>query len=127
MPPYTSTFNDYVRRELGYETDTPYEILSYAVNGGWQYDQGSYPDTSEALRSALTKNPYMQIFAAMGYYDLATPYFATHYTFSHMDLNPELQANIHTADYEAGHMLYLDLTSLAKLKTDFVAFLEHAL
>jgi len=127
VPPYTATFNDYVRRELGYETDHKYEILSYAVNGGWEYDRGKYPDTSEALRAALTKNPYMQVFAALGYYDLATPYFATHYTFNHMDLNPELRDNIHTADYEAGHMLYLDLTSLAKLKADFLDFLPHAL
>lgn len=127
MPPYTATFNDYVRDQLGYETDHKYEILSYDVNRGWEYDQGSFPDTSEALRSALTKNPYMQVFAALGYYDLATPYFATHYTFNHMDLNPELRANIHTADYKAGHMLYLDLTSLAKLKADFLDFLPHAL
>ncbi len=127
MPPYTAMLNDYVRRELGYETDLEYQTLSFKVNLQWQWDQGRYADTSEALRSALARNPYMKVFVAAGYYDLATPYSATYYTLSHMNLAPEQRANIQTAEYEAGHMLYLDLRSLAKLKTDVAGFIATAL
>lgn len=126
-PPYTAMMNDYARNELGYETDVAYETLSFAVNEGWEWDRGKYADTSEALRSALAKNPYLKVLVAMGYYDLATPHFAAQYTLAHMDIDPSLRSNIHTADYEAGHMLYLDVKSLAKLKTDVQAFIKASL
>ena len=53
-----------------------------------------FPDTSEALRLAFVKNPYMKLFVASGYYDLATPYFATQYTLSHMNLDPQQHAKV---------------------------------
>ncbi len=126
-PPYTALFNHYARTELGYETDIAYETLSFEVNGGWEWDGGKYPDTSEALRSAFAKNPYLKLFLAMGYYDLATTFFATEYTLNHMDIDPALRGNIHRADYEAGHMLYLDVKSLKKLKADVLKFIDAAL
>jgi len=125
--PYTAMMNDYARNELGYETDLAYETLSEAVNAGWEWERGKYTDTSEALRSALAKNSYLKVLVTMGYYDLATPHFAAQYTLAHMDIDPSLRGNIHTADYEAGHMFYLDLKSLAKLQTDVNAFIKMAL
>ena len=50
-----------------------------------------FADTSEALRSAFAKNPHMKLFVASGYYDLATPYFATEYTLRHLGLDPSLR------------------------------------
>lgn len=44
----------------------------------------------------------------------------------HMSLDPGLKANIKTAYYEAGHMMYIDLKSLAKLKQDVAAFIRDA-
>ncbi len=127
IPPYTAMMNDYVRRELGYETDMEYETLSFKVNEGWEWDKGRYADTSEALRSALARNPFMKVFVAAGYYDLATPFVATNYTLSHMNIDPALRANIALSTYEAGHMLYLDVKSLAKLKADVMGFLAATL
>jgi carboxypeptidase C (cathepsin A) len=126
-PPYTAMFNDYVRGTLGYETDVEYQTLSYKVNEGWSWDQGKFADTSEALRKALARNPYMRVFVGMGLYDLATPTLATVYTLSHMNIDPEVRANVQTADYEAGHMFYLDAPSLAKLKVDVTGFIAAAL
>jgi carboxypeptidase C (cathepsin A) len=127
IPPYTATFNQYIRAELNYETDVLYEILSGKVNEGWQMDQGKYADTSEALRSALAKNPYMRVFVALGYYDLATPHFAAEYTISHLELDPTLRANFQLEYYEAGHMMYLDVKSLAKLRADIAGFMTSTL
>jgi len=126
-PPYTAMMNDYVRGELGYETDEVYETLSFAVNRAWDRGAGRYVDTSEALRTAFAKNPFMHVYMGLGYYDLATPYYAALYTFNHMDLEPSLSRQIHVADYEAGHMYYLDVTALAKLKADIVAYMRAAL
>ena len=123
MPPYTSTWNQYVRAELGYKSDLDYEILSFRVNHHWNYPNGEFPDTSESLRSAFAKNPHMKVFVAQGFYDLATPFFAAYYSLEHMGLDKSLRDNITTAEYEAGHMMYLHVASLNKLKDDVVAFM----
>ena len=127
MPPYTAMMNDYARRVLGFETDTTYESLSYDVFQGWEWDRGQFPDTSEALGSAFAKNPFMRVMVAQGYYDLATPHFAAEYTFNHMDIHPDVRENFHFTYYEAGHMMYLHLPSLEKLKADVAAFMADAL
>jgi len=130
-PPYTSTFNDYVRGELGYKTDLEYYILGEGITSPWEWGPSSsregFPDTSEDLRSALVKNSFMKLFVVSGYFDLATPYFATQYTLAHMGLDSKLRGNIHTAEYHSGHMVYLDLKSLEKLKGNVAGFLNQAL
>jgi carboxypeptidase C (cathepsin A) len=127
--PYTAAFNDYVRRELQFESDLPYEILSSKVNEGWSYAQyeNRYVHVAETLRQAMTINPHLKVFVANGYYDLATPYFATQYTFNHLGLEPGLQANVALSYYEAGHMMYVHLPSLAQLKRDLASFIQSAL
>ncbi len=40
---------------------------------------------------------------------------------------PELRANITTAEYEAGHMMYIDVRELARLKSDVTTFLNTTL
>jgi carboxypeptidase C (cathepsin A) len=69
----------------------------------------------------------MKLFVASGYYDLATPYFATKHTLAHMGLDPTVKANITTGEYEAGHMMYIHADSLRKLKADVAAFIRSAL
>lgn len=127
-PPYTAAMNQYVRGELGYKTDLVYHILGGGFSAPWNWNaDNTYADTSLALRSAFAKNPFMKVFIAYGYYDMATPYFAAEYTIDHMNLDPTLKANIKTAYFEAGHMMYIDLKSLAKLKQDVAAFLQGAI
>jgi carboxypeptidase C (cathepsin A) len=126
-PPFTAMMNDYARRTLGFETDTAYETLSFDVNRAWEWERGKFPETANALRSAFAKNPYMRVMVAQGYYDLATPHFAAEYTFDHMDIHPDQRNNFHFTYYEAGHMMYLHLPSLEKLKQDVVAFIENTL
>jgi carboxypeptidase C (cathepsin A) len=129
-PPYTTTFNNYVRGELGYKTDLEYYILGEGITGPWEWGPASregYPDTSDDLRQAFAKNPYMKLFVASGHFDLATPYFATEYTLAHMGLDPSQRRNIQTGEYEAGHMVYIDAKQLEKLKRDVAGFIESAL
>ncbi|MBK9152935.1 MAG: peptidase S10 [Chloracidobacterium sp.] len=123
--PYTATFNDYVRRELGFKSDLEYYILGGGITTPWNWNtNNAYADTTGALSSAMRKNPYMKVFLASGYYDMATPYFAADYTISSMNLNPDLRRNISTAYYEAGHMMYIEKNSLMKLKNDISAFMR---
>jgi carboxypeptidase C (cathepsin A) len=126
--PYTAAFNDYVRRELKFESDLPYEILNFKANEQWSFAQheNRYVEVAETLRKAITANPYLKVFVANGYYDLATPYFATQYTFNHLSLDPSLQQNISLGYYEAGHMMYIHQPSLAQLKQDLAKFISGA-
>jgi carboxypeptidase C (cathepsin A) len=127
--PYTAAFNDYVRGELKFESDLPYEILNFKANSQWSFGdhENRYVEVAETLRKAMTINPYLKVFVANGYYDLATPYFATEYTFNHLGLDPSLQANVSMGYYEAGHMMYIHLPSLAQLKQDLVKFIQSAM
>lgn len=125
-PPYTAALNDYVRRELGYRNEHEYYILGGGV-GPWDWGpENTYADTAEPLRSAFAKNPWMKVFVGYGYYDLATPYFAAKYTLSHMNLDPGLRKNIQEGYYEAGHMMYIDIRELAKLRSDVRTFIAEA-
>jgi carboxypeptidase C (cathepsin A) len=125
-PPYTSTFNQYVRVELGYKSDLEYYILGGGI-GPWNWGTNNgYVDTSVALRDALARNPYLKIFVAMGYYDMATPYYAVQYTMHHISLDPTLLKNFSTGYYEAGHMMYIDEKSIAKLRADVRKFIDDS-
>jgi carboxypeptidase C (cathepsin A) len=129
VPPYASVFNNYVRTELGYKTDSPYYV--FADDAGmekwnWGSSIQGFPDTATALRQALVKNPYLKVFVMEGYYDLATPYFAANYTMDHLDLPAKYRANISFGTYDAGHMAYLPLQGLRKMKSDEARFISGA-
>jgi carboxypeptidase C (cathepsin A) len=129
LGPYTAAMYDYVRNDLAFESDIPYEILSFKVNRNWSYasHENEYVNVAETLRRAMSVNPYLKVFVANGYYDLATPYFATIHTFNHLGLDKELRGNISMGFYEAGHMMYVQLESLKKLKGDLANFVNNAL
>lgn len=126
--PYTATLNDYVRGELKFESDLLYEILSERVYP-WSYAEfeNEYVNVAETLRKAMTTNPNLKVYVANGFYDLATPYLATRYTFKHLGLDKSLLGNLRMGYFEAGHMMYIHLPSLTKLKEELVDFIRFAI
>jgi carboxypeptidase C (cathepsin A) len=126
-PPFTATFNRYVREELGFQSDLEYFTLGGGI-GHWDWDaRNSYADTSDNLRNTLAKNPYMKVFVASGCFDLATPHFATEYTMAHLGLAPSLRKNITMRRYRSGHMMYLESQALVQLKQDVAGFIDETL
>ncbi len=127
LGPYTAAMYDYLRRDLSFEIDQPYEILS-SVHETWGYDtfQNKYVNTAEELRKAFILNPHLKVIVCSGYYDLATPYLASEYTFEHLEIPAHLRKNIRMAYYEAGHMMYLHKASLVKLSGDLSSFIADS-
>ena len=124
---YGATLNDYVRRELGYSSDLPYEVLS-GLYTSWRYDgfENRYVNVAEKLAAAMRANPGLRVHVASGYYDLATPYWATEHTLAHMALDAESRANVDHTVYPAGHMMYVHEPSLAELSRNLAAFMQSA-
>ena len=125
---YTGSLNSYVREDLAYESDLPYEILTNVWP--WEFAQGGnnrYLDVAERLRSAMHQVPGMRVFIASGYYDLATPFTATDHTLAQMMLADEYKPLIDVEYYESGHMMYVHQPSLEKLKRDLDTWYESAI
>lgn len=126
--PYTATLNHYLRSELGFENESFYETMSKKINESWDYEEfkGHYVDTSEKLRDVLSRSRRTKVLVANGYYDLATPHFATEYTFNHLGLQGSLRDNVRMVYFEAGHMMYLHAESLQRLAQELRGFVEGA-
>jgi carboxypeptidase C (cathepsin A) len=123
--PFTAMFNAYAHDSLAWTSDLPYEVLTGRVHP-WSFKEWSnqYLNVADDLRQAMTQNPALKVFVANGYYDLATPYFATRYTFDHFE--PTYPQRVTLRYYEAGHMMYIRDVERKKLKEDIAAFLRSA-
>ena len=131
--PYTVAVNQYLRADLKYDTPLQYRSSVYALiraNGGsWDETHNRRLPTNVAgdLADAMSQNPSLKIFSANGYYDFATPYFATVYTLKHLLIAAPLQKNITFGNYETGHMTYLNDAALAQFKADLARWYDGAL
>ncbi|MGA7747881.1 MAG: hypothetical protein WCC70_01225 [Candidatus Aquilonibacter sp.] len=131
-PGFQSGFLTYARNELNYKSDETYKQINGDVNQNWDYTRKSVfawlaPTTSPDLQEALTTNPRLRVFVGAGYFDLATPFGAAEWTFSHMGLAPELRAHVTFGYYESGHMVYMNQDSLAKFHSDLDKFYDSTL
>lgn len=122
--PYVAMVNDYLRRELGYKEDRPYERLAMVWPWSWAGFENKYVNLAESLRKAMTRNPDLQVLFTCGYYDLATPYFDSVYTVDHLGLAESLRGHVKLAYYESGHMMYIRKADHAKLKKDIADFIK---
>ncbi|KFU82727.1 Carboxypeptidase C (cathepsin A) [Amycolatopsis lurida] len=125
---YTGGLNHYVRAELGYENDLPYEVLSTDVFKAWSYSdfEGRSVSSVDSLASAMRANPHLQVHVAFGHYDGATPYFASEHVLARLQIPEELRENIDTAYYPAGHMMYVHEESRVRQAKDLAKFIKNA-
>jgi carboxypeptidase C (cathepsin A) len=124
LGPFSAAMNSYVRQELKFEDDLPYEILTGVQP--WNFDaRNSYPSVSARLASVMNQNPYLRVLVLGSLYDLACPIDGIHYSIDHMQLDSAYRANIIYAEYNSGHMMYVNLPDLQKLQKDLTAFIRQ--
>jgi carboxypeptidase C (cathepsin A) len=134
---FVAGLHDYLSRELKYDSTDEYRPSANSI-GQWDWKhrptsgapgpggEQAQPYVAADLASAIRKNPHLHVFSANGYFDLATPFFATEYDLSHMNLDPGLRGNVQFGYYPSGHMIYLNLDALHKLRDDLAAFISQA-
>ena len=126
--PYSGVLNQYISEQLKFESELPYEILTGNVHPwNWGSAAEGFTSVTESLREAMTVNPHLKVFVANGYYDLATPFFATEYSLDHMELDKTLHSNLMLTYYEAGHMMYVHKKSLIKFTEDVKSYYVNVL
>jgi len=123
---YTALFSDYVRNQLKWESDLKYETSGNVRP--WSYDEfeNRYLNLTDTLRQTMARNPFLKVFVANGYYDMATPFGGTEYTFAHLGFDPTYNQRVEMAYYEGGHMMYIRPTVLKQFKQDVARFIRSA-
>ena len=130
---YIASFMNYFYTELKVNKSLNYKINAYNTEGfKWDFSRkknGDYgglylPNTGEDLASLMSKNPNVKILVLNGYYDLATPFYATEYTFDHLALEKKIKNNISMKYFEAGHMMYVNPASLILFKKTVADFIQ---
>jgi carboxypeptidase C (cathepsin A) len=132
---FTAAFNDYLVRELHYPSDVPYAVSAGAIRqwdwkhkvpgGGWM-STVPLPIMVGDLGTAMRENPHLKVLSANGWFDLATPFFATEYDLAHLGIDAKLRNNVSFTYYPSGHMVYLNLDALKQFKSDLAKFYDGA-
>jgi carboxypeptidase C (cathepsin A) len=124
LGPFSAAMHSYVREELKFEDDLPYELI--AGVGPWNFDaRNNYPSVADRLASVMAQNPYLRLLVLGGLRDLACPIDGLHYSLDHLQLDPLYRTNITYAEYEAGHMMYVNQPDLRKMQKDIESFVRQ--
>ena len=130
---FNAAFHEHLARDLHYASEAPYRVFNDRVLDTWDWKHRSswgetlsVPYAAADLAEAMRRNPHLKVLSANGYFDLATPFFATEYDLEHMGLAPSLRENVQVTYYATGHMIYLDDSALHALKADLDRFYDSA-
>ncbi|KAA0571486.1 septum formation initiator [Azospirillum sp. B21] len=127
VPTYTTAFASYAHDALGVRTDAPYRLLSDRVNRNWEWPRMSVPSAVDALQTALTLQPALRVLIVHGRTDLITPYMASRWVASRLELPAGERDRVAVTVHPGGHMMYTRAEGRAALAADARALVEEAL
>jgi carboxypeptidase C (cathepsin A) len=134
-PAYIASFMNYFYGDLKVDKKYDYHVNAYTAEGfKWDWNHAKngnngdpiLPNTGVDLAAAMSKNPNLKVLVLNGYYDLATPFFATEFTFNHLGLEPKIRSNVSFKYYPGGHMMYVNPSCLATMKKDMADFIVNS-
>ena len=139
----------YLRNELRYECDLPYQgpfgggyPAPEKPRGDWmsvkwdwkaqergrssrERDAAKAKARIQPLQAAMTANPGLRVFMASGYFDLVCSFAANAYVADHLE--PELKRNVVTRAYAGGHAIYTEESAQLEMKRDVAEFIHDTL
>jgi carboxypeptidase C (cathepsin A) len=119
--PVGTAIRRYFETELGLTVTRPYADLSLVGGSNWNWEDGKQRlpfdnvDMAVGLADDLRANPRLRVMMAAGYYDLATPYFASEMVLSSHGMPRDRVIRRH---YAAGHGVHRDPASLLAFQAD---------
>jgi carboxypeptidase C (cathepsin A) len=119
-----SPLMDYLRTDLGFVTDRPYEPLNLTVNSA--FDRASTVGTPDDVGIALAQNTDLKVLVVHGAYDTVTPYFMSRFVLEQATRAKGARERLYFGTYEGGHMFYLRTASRAEFAADVRGFYEDA-
>jgi carboxypeptidase C (cathepsin A) len=129
---FTAMLNAYTHDELNFGKDKTYHNFSEGARE-WSWKRSEHgrffpgaPNVEPDLAAVMISNPHLLIQVENGYFDMATPFFATEFTMEHLGLPKELQSHIMEDYYDSGHMMYLHEESRVHLHSNIASFIDRA-
>ncbi|HTX16683.1 MAG TPA: hypothetical protein VMD77_15390 [Candidatus Baltobacteraceae bacterium] len=130
---FTAAINAYLRQDLKFNPEMTYEVLPSGPGEHWDWKHnvspGSFPGAASVdqdMVNAFLDNTHLRVQVENGFFDMATPFFATEYTMDHLGLPADLRGRIEFQYYRSGHMIYLNEKELPRLKSNVAAFIDEA-
>ena len=118
---FTPAINDYIKKELKFNTDIKYNMFGSVRPWNNEND-----NTRDNLRQAMASNPYLKVLNQSGYYDGATTYFNAKYTMWQIDPSGKMKNRFTFKGYRSGHMMYLRNEDLIKANDDIREFIKNS-
>ena len=123
MGPFSAAMNSYVRGELKFEDDLPYELIAGVQP--WNYGaRNNFANASDRLASVMNQEPYLKILVLGGRCDLVCPLDTMRHSVDHMGLAEAYRKNVSFAEFDAGHMMYINLPDLKKMQAEIEKFVR---
>lgn len=131
---YVTAFNYYAHNILDYGRDRRYLPVNGLVGRHWNWTHRnrhvgqawpSLLNVAVDLANAMKYDPDLKVMVNKGYFDLATPFYATVYAMDHLQIPRVLmRRNLHLYFYRSGHMVYVHLPSLKQFQKNITIFIR---
>jgi len=127
----TPAFNSYVRKDLQFETDIPYEVLNKQISKKWDWHSGldseqGFVGVAEELKKSMCVNTDLKVLIVHGIFDFVTPYFGSVLVTKQMSLDQVISSNMILKFYDGGHMFYTHRNSRQEFFKDAKQFFQSA-
>ena len=123
MGPFAAAMNSYVRSELKFEDDLPYELIAGVQP--WNYGvRNNFANASDRLASVMNQEPHLKILVLGGRCDLVCPIDTMRHSVDHLGLADDYRKNVSFAEFAAGHMMYINLPDLKKMQAELEKFVR---
>ncbi|BAO92853.1 putative carboxypeptidase-like protein (plasmid) [Caballeronia cordobensis] len=128
---FDAALHQHLAQDLKYKVEDRYLVFNNDALKQWDWkhrenwgEELQLPYAAGDLAATMRQNPAMRVLSLNGYFDLATPFYATEFALSHLGLDKALRRNVHITYYPTGHMIYLDDSALHAMKSDLARFYD---